>query len=156
MAAIDCLEDEELCEEFTVYSTPKILVFQESYSDDGAAFTGKIDHKSLLSFSTSKMQSFVSIVTSENFDNFMANQPQKHHVILFTERKSTAPLYKALSKSYKDKLVFGETRQSDTVLIEKFKITSFPILLVITDSNEFKGDIYQGEFNIDQMNKFLN
>ena len=35
IGAVDCEEDEEVCEEFSVYSTPTILIFTENYSDDG-------------------------------------------------------------------------------------------------------------------------
>lgn len=59
------------------------------------------------------MQSFVSIVTVENYEQFMQRDPTKYKVLLFTERKTTAPIFKALSKQYKDKLVFGEIRKSE-------------------------------------------
>lgn len=68
VGAIDCEEDEELCEEFAVYSVPTIMVYQESYSDDGERYTGKNDWRSIANFATSKMQSFVSIVTNDNYN----------------------------------------------------------------------------------------
>ena len=40
---------------------------KESYSDDGERYTGKIEWKVIANFATSKMQSFVSIVTSSNY-----------------------------------------------------------------------------------------
>lgn len=67
VGAVDCSEDEELCEEFSVYNVPTIMVFQESYSDDGERYTGKTEWKTIANFATQKMQSFVSIVTDENF-----------------------------------------------------------------------------------------
>lgn len=67
VGAIECEDEEELCEEFAVYSHPTILIFQESYSDDGEKYTGKMDWKSIANFATKKMQSFVSIVTNENY-----------------------------------------------------------------------------------------
>lgn len=67
VGAVDCQEDEELCEEFAVYNHPTIMVFQESYSDDGERYTGKNEWKSIANFATQKMQSFVSIVTGENY-----------------------------------------------------------------------------------------
>lgn len=50
--AIDCEEDEELCEEFSVYSVPSIMVFTESYSDGGEIYKGKLDWKSISSYAT--------------------------------------------------------------------------------------------------------
>mmetsp|Transcript_14851 Transcript_14851/g.10750 ORF Transcript_14851/g.10750 Transcript_14851/m.10750 type:complete len:105 (+) Transcript_14851:639-953(+) len=98
IGAIDCEQDEELCEEFTVYSVPKILVFSESFGDEGEEFTGKKDWKTISSFATRKMQNFVSIVTQDNYIEFIERDQTKGKVLIFTERKSTAALYKALSK----------------------------------------------------------
>ena len=64
------------------------------------------------------MQSFVSIVTTDNYDQFVQRDPFKYKVLLFTERKSTPPIYKALSKQYKDKLLMGEVRKSDAKLVQ--------------------------------------
>lgn len=40
---------------------------------------------------------------------------------MFTDRKTTAPLFKALSKYYKDKLMFGEVKMEPS-LMKKFKV----------------------------------
>jgi thioredoxin-like negative regulator of GroEL len=98
VGAIDCQEDEELCEEFAVYQVPTIKVFQESYSDDGERYTGKSEWKSIANFATQKMQSFVSLVNKDNYQQFIEREPTKYKVLLFTERKTTAPIFKALSK----------------------------------------------------------
>ena len=52
------------------------------------------------------MQSFVRTVTEENYENWIQESPDKNKVLLFTDRKSTAPLFKSLSKTYKEKLMF--------------------------------------------------
>jgi DnaJ family protein C protein 16 len=59
------------------------------------------------------METFVSIVTSANYEEFINEDLQKNKVILFSNKKSTPPLFKALSKEYKGKLLFGQVRQSD-------------------------------------------
>lgn len=102
------------------------------------------------------MQSFVSLVTAENYDQFIAREPTKYKVLLFTERKTTPPIYKALSKQYKDKLLFGEVRKTDQKMIENFKVTEFPKIMVITDPHGFQGEFYNGEVKIDLITKFLN
>ncbi len=117
VGAVDCSEDEELCEEFSVYSVPTLMLYSESYSDDGEKYTGAMEWKSISGKATRMMQSFVSIVTSDNYEQFVSRDPSKYKVLLFTERKSTPPIYKALSKQYKDKLLLGEVRKSDTALI---------------------------------------
>lgn len=157
VGAVDCQEDEELCEEFAVYQIPTVMVFQESYSDDGERYTGKMEWKAIANFATKKMQSFVSLVTGDNYAQFIDRDPAKYKVLLFTERKSTAPIFKALSKQFKEKLLFGEVRKSsEGDLVAKFKVTQFPTLLVITDPQAHEGEVYSGELKIDRLTKFLN
>lgn len=40
VGAIDCLSEEELCEEFGVYEHDQILIFNENYSDEGTKYKG--------------------------------------------------------------------------------------------------------------------
>ncbi len=101
-----------------------------------------MEWKSIANFATRKMQSFVSIVTNDNYQSFIDREPTKYKILLFTERKTTAPIFKALSKKYKDKLVFGEVRRSEHELITKFKIENFPTLMALTDPADHKGEVY--------------
>ena len=97
------------------------------------------------------------MVTSDNYQSFMERDPSKYHVLLFTERKTTAPIFKSLSKQFKDKLLFGEVRKtSEKELVDRFKVTQFPTLLVITDPQGYEGERYTGDLKIDRLNKFLN
>ena len=41
------------------------------------------------------------------------------------------------------------------MLVEKFQVTKFPTLLVVSDAESFKGDVYTGEIKVDQLSKFL-
>jgi len=52
----------------------------------------------------------VNIVSNENFESFQNRNPTLYHVILFTDKKSTPAIFKALSKKFLEKLVFGEVR----------------------------------------------
>jgi len=54
------------------------------------------------------MEDFVIILSGFNFQEFI--EKQKSKVILFTNKKSTPPLLKALSKEFKGKLEFGMSR----------------------------------------------
>lgn len=76
-------------------------------------------------------------------------------MLIFTERKNTAPLIKSLSKTYKDKLSFGQVKK-DPELFKKFGITTFPTLMALTDPTDYKGEVYDmKEMKIDQLKKFL-
>jgi hypothetical protein len=55
IGAIDCLAEEELCEEFGVYDSPTIKIYTETADDDGVKFTGKKEWKSISSAASQKM-----------------------------------------------------------------------------------------------------
>lgn len=156
VGAIDCLQEEELCEEFSVYDVPRILIFTENQADDGDKFNGKMDANSIMNAAAKKMQSFVSVVSESNYDSFVERErATKHKILLFTEKKTTPTIYKALSKKYLDKLIFGEVKQSDEALIKQFGITEFPTIMALTDPDNYQGEKYEGEMKIDQLTKFL-
>ena len=55
VGAIDCKEEEELCEEFQVYETPTIKTFTENANDDGEIFRGKKEWKAISGVASNKM-----------------------------------------------------------------------------------------------------
>ena len=73
VGAIDCKEDEELCEEFSVYESKNkvIKIFTENTYDEGSVYNGKFDWKSIAGAASKKMQSFVNVVTQENYEDFV-------------------------------------------------------------------------------------
>ena len=89
----------------------------------------------MANFAVKQMESFVEYVTEENYEDFVKKDLYK--VLLFTNKKSTPPLYMALSKDFKGKLIFGEIRQANSGLLKKFGVKNLPTLLVITDSSTF-------------------
>ena len=61
-----------------------------------------------------------------------------------------------MSKTFKDRLLIGEVKKSETELYEKYGVTEVPTLMVITDPWEYKGEVYDTkEMKIDQLKKFL-
>ena len=55
VGAIDCLSEEELCEEFSVYSVPTILIFSENIADDGDKFEGELTASNIANAAAKKM-----------------------------------------------------------------------------------------------------
>ena len=104
--AVNCIKDEEICEEFEVSQTP-------------------------------------------------AKKPDKYHVILFTSKDSTPSLYKALSKFYINKIIFGEVHKNQNELIELFKIKEFPTLMVILDEEKNKYEIYKRKLDYESLKSYL-
>lgn len=161
VGAINCQADEELCEEFSVFSTPTIKIFTEKDTDEGQIYTGKKDWQRLSAACAKQMQSFVRIVSAENYESFVADTPSKNKILLFSEAKSVKPLFKSLSKTFKDKLSFGIVRKIDDAagpdsLFTKFNIQKTPTLLALTEPQNYVGEVYDTtEMKIDQLKKWL-
>lgn len=157
VASLDCLREEELCEEFGVFDHPSIMIYTEEPGDDGERYRGKEDLQSLATASTKKMQNFVSVVNSENYETSFLERDRatKNKILLFTDKKSTPAVFKALSKKYKDRLLFGSVRNTETELCKKFGVTEFPTILALTDPEGYKGEKYKDDVKVDQLSKFL-
>ena len=80
---------------------PQILIFQEEFSDDGERYHGELKVEKIMNAASKKMKNFVQLVTDDNYDNFIQrDRLTKNKILLFTDKKSTPTLYKALSKQY--------------------------------------------------------
>ena len=102
------------------------------------------------------MQNFVRVINKDNYNDFMTSYPERYHVLLFTSKKTTPPLFKSLSKDYLNHLNFGEVRQSEKEIIKTFNIDKFPTLIVITNLETNEYDLYKEEMKYDNIKKFLN
>ena len=56
---------------------------------------------------------------------------KKHKILLFSDKKATPTIYKALSKKFLNGLIFGEIRSTETDLLKKFNITTFPVVMAL-------------------------
>ena len=71
------------------------------------------------------MQNFVRIINKDNYNDFKYTNPNYHKVLLFTSKKYTSPLYKAISKYYKDhlslkKFVKEKLKYAKNILLKNF------------------------------------
>jgi len=156
VGAIDCLKEEELCEEFSAFDVPQILIFTENTSDDGERYRGEMKADKIINAAAKKMQSFVSSVNEANYNTFVdRDRMTKNKIILFTDKKATPTIYKALSKKHIDRLNFGEVKQAEASLLKQFGVTSFPTIIALTEPEDYKGEKYEGEMTVDQLSKWV-
>jgi hypothetical protein len=86
------------------------LLFPANSEKEPVKYTKNWTEKDLANFAVGFMESFVEYVSQTNYKDFIKRDLFK--VLLFTDKKSTPPLYKVLSKDFKDKLIFGEVRNA--------------------------------------------
>ena len=152
--AVNCINDEEICDEFDVAQTPTIVYFSENLNEHNR-YKGKIEYNSLFNYAANRMSYYVNEVTLDKFLDFFSKRKDKYHVILFTSKNTTPSMYKALSKYFINKLIFGEVKQTEKDLIELFKVKNFPSLIVVLDEEKNKKDIYKGKITYENIKSFL-
>lgn len=83
-------------------------------------------------------------VSSSNADTFINDSPSVPKVLLFTDKPTGTPLiFKALSVAFENKLFFGVVRSSDTPMLKRYNIKTYPQLLVVK-ATERKPIVYDG------------
>jgi len=95
----------------------------------------------------------VTVLTAKNEDKFSTSEPELAKVLLFTDKSSTSNLYKALSVDFHHRLAFGEVRKKEKDLVEKYEISTYPTLIVLTTSGERIP--YDKDLKHDTLFKFL-
>lgn len=75
-------------------------------------------------------------------EDFLALSKPK--VILFTDKKQTPSIYKAISKDWKDKVELGEVKSIEKDIAGKFGVSEFPTLIGIVDSVSLEYKVYDG------------
>ena len=152
--AVNCIEDEEICDEFDVSQTPTIVFFGENEKDYNQ-YGGKIDFNSLFNYATKRMSYYVNEISKDKLNDFFSKRPEKYHVLLFTSKSATPSMYKGLSKYFINKLIFGEVKQTEEELIKLYKIKNFPTLMVILDEEKNKYEQYKGKITYEDVKKYL-
>jgi len=118
--------------------------------DDGERYRGEMIPEKIINAAAKKMQNFVNSVNNGNYDSFVdRDRMTKNKIMLFTDKKSTPTVFKALSKKHIDRLNFGEVKQSETELLKSFGVTTFPTIIALTEPEDYKGEKYEGEMSVD-------
>lgn len=74
-------------------------------------------------------------VTQNNFDTFINDNPGKPKVILFSDKKGTPLIFKALSSHFDKTLLFGLVRDTEAGIVSKYKVKSYPAVFMIKEKD---------------------
>lgn len=148
VGAIDCHEQAVLCKKldvenqglpmFRVY--PPVPIPTQDYKPEGDVDTDKLKKMAYRYIGNNTVE-----ITQNNFDTFKDDRVGTPKMLLFTEKKGTPIVYRALSTYFSKTLDFGIVRHSDAFLIKKFKITKFPAFVLLKNKEKpkfFEGDSY--------------
>ncbi|KAG0166587.1 protein disulfide isomerase (PDI) protein [Apophysomyces sp. BC1034] len=150
VGAVNCDEEanKPLCGKYDVKGFPTIKVFAPERKAGSRKkptdYQGPRDAKSMVDYFLSMQPSNVRFVKGDSskakskksivIEDFLATKNTTlPKALLFTDKATTTPLYKALSVEFGDsRMLLGEVKKSEKAVLDMFGIQSFPTLLVIS------------------------
>jgi len=102
------------------------------------------------------LSSKVSELNNNNFDNFMADKPNIPKCILFTNKAGNPLIFRALSLTFDKRIDFGLVRSTDTGITAKYRVNSYPKIMVIGVGDKKVPQFYEGENTYNKIFLFIN
>ncbi|KAI8081652.1 uncharacterized protein BX664DRAFT_340929 [Halteromyces radiatus] len=173
VAAIDCDQDanKPICGQYGIQGFPTIKIFRPSVNKKGVRTKSPSDYQGpreakpivdhLLSLQPSQVRLIkgdpnkVKSKASISLDDFLAtDNTTLTKVILFTDKPTTTPLYKALSVDFGNgRLLMGEVKKNEKLVLDQFGIDTFPTLLVIPPGQDAL--VYSGKLKYQPLYDYL-
>lgn len=132
IGVVNCDDEKELASKYGIRGFPSIKIFKgegkkarrpEDYNG-GRAMKDIVDHAKYV------MPGYIARVKDSGIDAFFRDERRLPHVLLFTDKTSTSPLYKGMSAEFRNRASFGEVRKNDAgSLLAKYSVDTFPTLL---------------------------
>ncbi len=97
----------------------------------------------------------IETLSPANINAFLESKLERPKVILFSEHKSPPFILKAIAHSFYDTMHVGFVPKTEEALVKKYKVTTFPSLVMIRRKNE-KPMFYKGEMKFNTIFDFLN
>lgn len=122
-------------------------------------YQGQRTAKALDEYAMSRIPSYVTNkLTAATLPGFLSSSSLPC-VVLLSSSASVSPMYKALSRTYRDRFTFGQVAEKtaafDTVKT-KYGVKSLPSLLVINDaSDDTKPQVYNGPMKLKDISEWL-
>ncbi|KAJ3344327.1 hypothetical protein HDU93_000117 [Gonapodya sp. JEL0774] len=171
VVAIDCNEEahKAICGAQQIKGFPTIKVFvprvskkdPSSFTKSATDYEGQRSAKAMVDFAISNIPNYVipisgSKKTAKTLPDFLSlNGTELGHVVLLSNKKDTPPLYKALANEFRNRLVFGELKDSDADdLVAKLSLNKIPGV-VVWPVGQDEPLLYSGSLKHDPLAEFL-
>lgn len=155
IAGVDCQAQAALCEKEQIRDFPTLKVYPP-FPIPASDYEGETSVKAINAAMARYIPARNTVeINSEGIDAFIKDKPSVPKCILFTEKKGTPTLFKALANNLEGKMFFAVSRADDAALSEKYNIKKYPTVILVKAS-EKKPHVYSGEMKYSEMYDFLN
>jgi hypothetical protein len=154
VGAMNCKEFRDICEKQEIREFPTFKVYPPLPAPT-MNYEGKIEASAFVSYMGRFIDNNTIEINNNNLDSFLTSNPNLPKCLLFTDKKGVPLLFKALSVAFAKKIEFGIVRHTDSAITNKYKVTTFPKIMVI-GVTEKKPNFYTGDNKYKPLFDFLN
>jgi len=157
VTALSCSEYKMYCDKQGVKETPHVQIYPLNPMPP-FKYEGKLEAKAI----GGKMSKFLldqsTKITKENVDGFATADPTKPKVFLFSNKKSPPSIWKALSSEtvFRRSIKFGFVTEEDKEVVQKYKVTKFPTVIMQRGSKAEIKENYKGDMTFGGLKDWVN
>jgi len=157
VTAISCSEYQGFCNKQGVKETPTVMIYPLN-PQPAFKYEGKLDAKSMTSKLSKLIPDFTVSVTKDSIDSFLTSDTTKPKALLFSNKKTPPPIWKALSSEtvFKRTVKFGFVHEDETDVVKRFKVTKFPAVVLQPGGQVGKPERYSGELTFLALKDWVN
>ena len=154
---INCEKETKLCDTLKPHKMPVIRIYPPLPIPFVEMQPGEIlESKKLLEQAAAYLpKPDIETLSPATITAFLESKPNKPKVLLFSEHKSPPFILKGIAHSFYDTMHVGFIPKSEEALVKRFKVTTFPSLILVRRKNE-KPMFYKGEMKFNNIYDFLN
>lgn len=161
----DDQSNQPICARFQIQGFPTLKLFpgatkakaNKRYVKEPKDYQGARTARAMVDASLAEMPNFsIKLGKQRPLEEFLEGSKEIPKAILFTTKATTAPLFKALSVDFNQRLLLAEVRDLQKEIVARFGVEKFPTLLVIPDSSAPDTFVtYDGPLQHTKLTEFL-
>merc|ERR1719316_1319516 len=113
VGAVNCRQQGSLCSKASINSYPAVRWFPAEKDKDPEVFEGAVTAKLLGKWASEMMPNYVDVIEDKHKLRQWMDNLKGPSVLLFTDKSSTPPMWKALSREFKDRVNLGVVPRCD-------------------------------------------
>lgn len=113
VASVNCRKEREVCSKASISSFPALRWFPMDKNAPPEVYEGPITAKALGKWASDMIPDFSTVLEDKHQLRQWLDNLEGPAVMLFTDKSSTPPMWKALSREYKDRVNLGIVRRCD-------------------------------------------
>ncbi|PRP86198.1 hypothetical protein PROFUN_05714 [Planoprotostelium fungivorum] len=160
LAALDSSKMSQLVQKYKVEHIPSLWLFPAGpRHDQPQEISGKLTAKDIVQFGMNSIPAdSVKGIRKGNVVSFLNEEVEGvtlPKVILFTDKSTVPPLYKAVARTMKKIFSFGVVSPSEKDLVEQYHVEKFPTIFIFPADTSRDPIIYNGPISFSEIVKYL-